>query len=164
MDISTFDREQLKDIIRENDWDDKPNLNSSEKDLEAYLQGKIDSGELKFGVIETSGGEEEAGGLNTEGDEPTGDNARDAIAAAAALAEEEAETEEKASPVEGASEFEGETEERIVEVSILKKVFVQPSIATFPEFDEDGIPTVRAKVPLSWAKAWSKNGLVAILG
>lgn len=154
MDISTFDRDQLKDIIRENDWDDKPNLNSSEKDLEAYLQTKIDSGELKFGSMEV---------IEDSSDEGTG-SVEDAVAAASQEADSEESAEKAATGERPVNPAEPVEEERMVEVAVLKKVFVEAGIPTMPTFDKDGIATTIVSVPLSMAKTWEKVGVATIRG
>jgi hypothetical protein len=151
MDISLLDREQLKDIIRANDWDDKPSLKVSEKAMEDYLQAKIDAGELTL--------DNNVEPINNENSE--GETLASAVQSAADDVEKEADPEVVEEPKETASSTDGE---RIVNVSILRPVFVEEQKKTMPEFDEDGIATVKADVPISMAKAWAKVGACHING
>lgn len=154
MDITEFDRDQLKDIIRENRdrWGDAPDLTVSEKEMEEYLQAKLDSGELKLGNV--------VGDENPEG---SGDPAADALQAAADAASDE-DDDDNVEIKETQETAVNEEEERQVEVSLLREVFLEDGVRTPAKFDSDGVPTVKATMGISQAKKLQKAGAVNILG
>jgi len=138
MDINSLNRAQLKDIIRANNWIDKPELTVSEADMRSYLQSKIESGELVFGNMPMSDGTE----LDAEG------------AVKAAVLGLVVENED--APLKGNG--------RLVLVKLLQPAYLEEGKKTFPEFDADGLPTVEAKMSIEQAKALQKSGVVQING
>ena len=143
MKITSLDKEQLKDIIRANGWDDKPSLKVSEREMQEYVQGKLDSGELKLGNIEPTQNENNAPSL-------------------ADVVQSSADEASKEEIVQDEEVVKGE--ERMVNVALLKPVFLESGVKTMPTFDSDSIATKIVSVSISVAKAWQKNGICHING
>lgn len=138
MNISLLSRSQLKDIIRANNWTDKPDLTVSEGEMKSYLDQKIASGDLVFGDMPMSDETQ----LDAQG------------AMQAAVIGLVVESEENTLKGNG----------RLVVVKLLQPMYLKEGKKTIPKFDADGLPTVEAKMPVEQAKTLQKAGVIQING
>ena len=162
MDISLLDREALQDIVDANDWNDKPAETSTEKELETYLQDKIQKGELTLDNMSDMTNDE-SDGL----DESLSSEIMAAAGGADAIPDDFSDDEEEvvAAPEEEAVDVVNPNDEELVSVCILQKVFLgNKGVATMPTFCDKGIPTTIVDIPLTMAQNYQKIGACTIRG